>query len=126
MSKIYTLREDEPGDELYRRIYLLIIKKRWSWQAVGATFGISGGMFSLLLALLLWAIIGFLAAGGSLSALHTFEIVCFALPLPLLALGVHCLDLLEKEPPLLPLPAKSQPADFRRCLRLRPGHPHNN
>ncbi|MDQ1558044.1 MAG: hypothetical protein QOD32_1104, partial [Pyrinomonadaceae bacterium] len=79
-----------------------------------------------LLGLLLWAIVRFLVAGGSISALHTFEIVFFALPLPLLALGVHCLDLLEKETPTLPLPANAPPADLKRRLRLRPGHPHNN
>jgi hypothetical protein len=125
-GKVYILREDDLRGELYRRIYLLVIKNRWTWQCMGATFGITGGMLSLLLAVLLWAIVRFLTAGGSISALHTFEIVFFALPLPLLAFGVHCLDLLEKEPPILPLPSKSQPTDFRRRLRLRLGHPHNN
>jgi hypothetical protein len=125
-GKVYILREDDLRGELYRRMYLLVIKNRWTWQSLGATFGITAGMLSLLLALLLWAIVRFLTAGVSISALHTFEIVFFVLPLPLLALGVHCLDLLEREPPILPLPVKSQPTDFRRRLRLRPGHPHNN
>jgi hypothetical protein len=122
-GRVYILREDDLSGELYRRIYLLIMKKRWTWQSLGATFGISGGMLSLIFASLLWAIVRFLAAGGSISALHTFEIVFFVLPLPLLALGVHCLDLLEKEPPILPLPTKSQPAAFRRWLHLRPRQP---
>lgn len=125
-GKIYILREDDLRGGLYRRIYLLVIKKRWAWQSLGATFGITGGMLSILLGLLLWAIVRFLAAGGSTLVLHAIEIICFVLPLPLLALGVHCLDLLEKEPPILPLPTKSQPADFRHQLRLRPLHPHNN
>lgn len=125
-GRVYILRNDDLRGELYRRIYLLVIKNRWTWQSIGATFGITAGMLSLILALLLWAIVRFPTAGGSISALHTFEMTFFALPLPLLALGVHCLDLLEKEPPILPLPAQSQPAYYRRRLRLRPRQPHNN
>ena len=125
-ERVYILREDHLSGEFHRRIYLLMIKKRRAWQAIGATFGIAAGMLSLLLAVLLWAIVRFLAAGGSISTLHTFEIVFFVLPLPLLALGTHCLDLLEKESPIPPLQARSQTADSRRSLRLRPQHPHNN
>ncbi|MDQ1592234.1 MAG: hypothetical protein QOG71_2861 [Pyrinomonadaceae bacterium] len=124
--KVYLLREDDLRGEVYRRVYLLMSKNRWTWQSLGATFGISGGMLSLLTALLLWATVRFLTAGGSVSALHTCEIVFFALPLPLLALGVHCLDLLEKKLPTLPLPANAPPADFKRWLRLRPRHLHHN
>lgn len=127
-GQVYILREDDFSGEFHRRIYLLMIKKRRAWQSAGAAFGIAAGMLSLLLAVLLWAVVRFLAAGGPVSTLHTLEIIFFVLPLPLLALGVHCLDLLEKEPPALPLPARSQPADFRRrrSLSLRPQHPHNN
>jgi hypothetical protein len=124
--KIYILREDDLRGEVYRRIYLLVRKNRWTWQSLGATFGITAGMLSLLTALMLWATVRFLAAGGSASTLHACEIVCFALPLPLLALGVHCLDLLEQETPTLPLPAQPPPADLKRWLRLRPRHPHHN
>lgn len=125
-GRVYILREDDLRGELYGRIYLLLLKNRWTWQSLGATFGITVGMLSLFLGLLLWAIVGFLTSGLSISALRTFETAFFVLPLPLLALGVHCLDLLEKEPPALPLPARSQPTDFRRRLLLRTGHPHNN
>lgn len=126
MSRIYRLREDDRGDDLYRRIYLLIIKNRLTWQSVGATLGISGGMFSLLLAMLLWSIVRFLAASGSASILRALEIIFFVLPLPLLALGVHCLDLLEKKRPALTLPGRSQSAEVERWLPLRPRHPHHN
>jgi hypothetical protein len=50
----------------------------------------------------------------------------FALPLPLLALGAYCLDLLEKRSPILPLPANSQPASFERWHRLQARRPYNN
>ncbi|HEY9405519.1 MAG TPA: hypothetical protein VIQ24_22910 [Pyrinomonadaceae bacterium] len=125
-GRVYILSEDDLSGEFHRRIYLLIIKKRCAWQSLGAAFGISAGMLSILLAVLLWAIVRFLATGGSISILHALEIVFFVLSLPLLALGVHCLDLLEKEPSIPPLPARSQNAAAGRSLRLRPPHPHNN
>ena len=122
-GKVYLLREDDLRGGLYGRIYLLVSKNRRTWQSIGATFGITGGMLSLLLALLLWAMVRFLLAGA---VLHALENVFFMLPLPLLALGVHCLDLLEKKLPTLPLPAQSQPNDFRRWPYLRPRYPHLN
>ena len=125
-GQVYLLREDDLRGGLYQRIYLLVSKHRRTWQSVGATFGITGGMLSLLLALLLWAIVRFLTAGVPASVLPALENVFFALPLPLLALGVHCLDLLEKELPALPLPAQSQPTDFKRRRYLRPRYPHHN
>ena len=126
MNKTYTLREDEIGGGLYRRIYLLVRKNRWTRQAIGATTGLAGGMLSIILGALLWAVVVSLPAPGSFrSFLNVLEIVLFALSLPLLALGASCLDLLEKKPPILPLPAKSQPAG---CERLIPfdHNPHRN
>lgn len=108
MNKIYRLREDDLGDVLYRRIYLLIRKNRWAWQSVGAAFGLAGGMFSILLGLLLWATVRFFAPSSYGSFLNVLSLVFFVLLFPLLALGAHCLDLLEKKPPLLPPLAKSQ------------------
>lgn len=125
-EKVYILREDDPRGELHRSIFLLIIRKSWAWQSVGAIFGITAGMLSIILAVLLWAIVRFLAAGGTVSTLYTFEIVFFMLPLPLLALGVHCLDLLEKEPLTVPHSVKSQPVAVRCRLGLRTRHSHNN
>lgn len=110
MNKIYVLQKDELGGELYRRIYLLIRKNRWNRQSIGASLGLIGGLLSIILGSLLWAVVPFLMQGGFGSFLNSVEILFFALSLPLLALGVCCLDLLEKSPPLLPLPAGS---DFK-------------
>ena len=108
MNEIFILPKDELDGGLYRRIYLLVRKDRWSWQSAGATFGIAGGMLSIILGLWLWALVQFLAPVGFGSSLHLLSNIFLVIPLPLLAWGAYCLDLLEKRPPTLPLPAKSQ------------------
>lgn len=126
MNKIYTLRGDDMGDVLYRRIYLLIRKNGWTRQSISAAFGLAGGMLSIILGSLLWVTTPLLAPGSFASFLNVLEVVFFVLPLPLLALGAYCLDLLEKKPPLLPLQAGFQPAHLERLHRLRLRRPHNN
>ncbi|MDQ3804135.1 MAG: hypothetical protein M3416_09935 [Acidobacteriota bacterium] len=126
MNKTYTLPEDDLRGELYRRIYLLISKKRGGWQSAGAAFGLAGGALSIPLALLLWAAVRFLAPAALSSTLNLLSNVFFALSVPLLALGACCLDLLEKKLPALPPPAGSRAARFERRHRLRPGRPRRN
>ena len=126
MNKIYVLQKDELGGELYRRIYLLISKNRWTRQSIGASVGLIGGLLSIILGSVLWAIVHFLVRGGFESFLNTVELLLFALSLPLLALGVYCLDLLEKSPPILPLPAGPDVKVSCRYERFRPQHPNNN
>ena len=126
MGRIYVLQKDELGGELYRRIYLLVRKNRWTWQSIGATFGLASGLLSILLSLLLWAGARFLAPGSFGSLLNALSTVLMVLSLPLLALGAYCLDLLEKKPPVLPLPIESRSAGPSRWLRLRPRQPDTN
>ena len=126
MNRIYVLPKDVLGEGIYRRIYLLIKKNRWDSAAIGATFGLVGGMLSIILGAMLWAVVPLLAPVSLGSFLNVLEIVFFILPLPLLALGAYCLDLLERKPPNLPLPVKSQPAGFESRHRLRPHRPHQN
>ncbi len=126
MNRIHNLPKDELGEGLYRRIYQLTKKNRGNWAARGATFGLAGGMLAILLGALLWAIVPLLSQGSLRSSLNVLETVFFVLPLPLLALGAYCLDLLEKRPPILPLPSKSPLADLESQHRLRPQRPHQN
>ena len=126
MNKIYVLQKDELRGELYRRIYLLISKNRGTRPSTGACVGLAGGLLSIMLGALLWAIVPLLAPGSFRSSLNAVDIVFFALSLPLLALGAFCLDLLETRAPILPLPAKSQP-DVSGCWqRLRTQSPNKN
>lgn len=126
MNKVFVLPEDNFGEVLYRRIYLLIRKNGWGWQSVGAAVGLGGGVLSLLLGGLLWVIVRFFAAGRFGAFLNSVELVFFVIILPLLALGVHCLDLLEKRLPILPLPSASRPADAAHSYNFRPQRTHQN
>ncbi|HEX8283123.1 MAG TPA: hypothetical protein VF588_07200 [Pyrinomonadaceae bacterium] len=110
MNKIYTLPEDELKGEIYQRILHLTAKSRRTWESVFAAVGLFGGLLSIVLGVLDWAAVGLLTPAGALgSFLDAAGTALFVLPLPLLALGAYCLDLLEKKTPALPLSAESQP-----------------
>jgi hypothetical protein len=126
MDKTYTLHEDDSGDVLYQRIFLLIGKNRWAWQSLGAALGLAGGMLSILLGSLLWIVVRFLATARLGSYLNAIEILFFALTLPLLALGAYCLDLLEKKCTLLPSPSMSPLVNLDLRHYPRSKRPHNN
>jgi hypothetical protein len=126
MKEIYTLRKDDLDGALYRRIILLIRKNQWTWQSTGATFGLALGMLAITTGILLWPFTRFLSPGNFSSYLNVLETVCFVVPFPLLALGAHCLDLLEKAPPVLPLRDKTQFDGSERVFRLRAQIPHRN
>jgi hypothetical protein len=116
MNAIYALPEDELRDGIYRRIFLLIIRNRGTWPAFGAVGGLFGGLLSIVLGVLDWAVVGLFApAGAAGSFLNAAGAVLCVLSFPLLALGAHCLDLLEKSP-RAPLPAESRPDAPRPTL----------
>jgi hypothetical protein len=118
MNKIYTLPEDELKGEIYRRILLLMGKNLWKWESVTAAVSLFGGLLSIVLGALVWAVVGLFAPAGALGRfLDVAGTILFVLPLPLLALGAYCLDLLEKKPPALPLPVESQPDAARPMIQ---------
>ena len=127
MNKIYVLPEDEMRGDIYRRMLLLVGKNRGSWQSVAAAVSLFGGLLCIVFGGLDWAFVGLFAPAGALgSILDTAGTVLLLLPLPLLALGAFCLDLLEKKPPALPLPAEPRPAVPTRWQRVRARRPHHN
>ena len=127
MNRIYVLPEDDLRGEMYRRILLLMGKNWKSWQAVVAAVSLFGGLLAIVLGVMDWALVGLFAPSGALgSLLDTAGTVLLVLPLPLLALGAFCLDLLEKKSPTLPLPAEPRPAVSVRRHHRRPRHPHLN
>jgi hypothetical protein len=127
MNKTKTLPKDALPGDIYRRILLLMGKNRGSWEAVAAAVSLFGGLLAIVLGTLDWAVVGLFAPAGRLgSFLDVTGTVLLVLPLPLLALGAFCLDLLEKKTPALPLPAASRPAVRVRRHRRGPRHPHHN
>ena len=120
MNNIYELHEDELRGGIFHRVLLLLGRNRVTWQTVGAVVGLFGGLLSLALAVLIWAVVGLISpAGAPGSFLEVAGTVLFVLPLPLLALGAHCLDLLEKKAPALPFPAAPRAAAPSPLLRTR-------
>ncbi|HEV2860635.1 MAG TPA: hypothetical protein VGX48_06495 [Pyrinomonadaceae bacterium] len=110
MDKIYALPQDELKGEIYQRIVRLAGKNWRTWESILAVVGLCGGLLSIMLGGLVWAAVELLGRAGALSSfLDAAGTVLFILPLPLLALGACCLDRLEKKPPVIPLPADSQP-----------------
>lgn len=127
MDKIYELPEDDMRGEIFQRMLRLMGKNWGAWQSVAAAVSLFGGLLCIALGGLDWAFVGLFAPVGALgSFLNTAGTVLLLLPLPLLALGAFCLDLLEKKPPALPLPAEARPAVPARWHRLRPRRPHHN
>lgn len=127
MNKTYALPEDELRGDIYRRMLLLMGKNWGAWQSVAAAVSLFGGLLAIVLGTLDWAFVGLFAPAGALgSFLDTAGTVLLVLPLPLLALGAFCLDLLEKKSPAIPLPAESRPAVPVRSYRRRPRYPHHN
>ena len=118
MNRIYTLPEDVLRGGIYRRILLLLDKNRWTWQSVVAACGLFGGLLCIVLGFLDWAVVGLVAPPGVLGRfLNAAGVVLFILPLPLMALGAHCLDLLEKKAPALPLPSEATRGDRVAVVR---------
>lgn len=67
----------------------------WDWRSLGAVCGLAGGVIAALLGSLLTAGSWFTSSGGN-SFIHTLGALLLFLTIPLLCLGAHCLDLMEK------------------------------
>lgn len=118
MNKMDTLPEDELKGEIYQRILWLMLKNRGTWETALAAVGLFGGLLSIVLGGMVWAVYGLFAPTGALgSFMDIAGTVLLVVPLPLLALGAYCLDLLEKRPPALPLSAEPRPGRLRPAIR---------
>ena len=118
MNEFYVLPEDEPRGEIYQRMLCLIGRNRRARESILAAVGLFGGLLSIILGVAAWAAFGLLAPAGALgSFLDIAGTVLLVLPLPLLALGAHCLDLLEKKSATLPLPVESHTGTPHPALR---------
>ena len=94
---------DAKDEDLYRKAYLLIKGNARTWPAFGAAAGIPTGLCCPLAGTLLSMIAWSIKLQSLSSFLNMLGIAAFVFTLPLLALGAHCLDLLEKEPDHSPL-----------------------
>ncbi len=96
MNQDFELQEDQEWD-LYEDIHRLIEINPWAWQSIGAVSGLVGGVLSPVVGTLLIAVTWFIHSDQMVSSLNGLSIVSFALTIPLLTFGAHCLDLLERK-----------------------------
>ena len=96
MAQYYELQDDLEWD-LYEEMQRLIKINPWSWQSIGAVSGLVGSVLSPVLGTVLIAVTWFIHSDRIVSSLNVPIIICFALTIPLLAFGAHCLDLLERK-----------------------------
>jgi hypothetical protein len=69
----------------------------WTWQSGGAACGLCFGIFALLIGSALTAITWFTGPGWHGFALQRDGTALLFLTFPLLAIGAHCLDLLDQQ-----------------------------
>jgi hypothetical protein len=86
-------------EDPFLRIPILIKKHEWEWQSVGAIAAFGGGLLSPMIGILLDLIASVTRTNFLRLPLSKISIVFYVLTFPLLALGSHCLDLLEKNSP---------------------------
>lgn len=91
-----SLREQREDETRLKELYLASHRGGWTWQATGALFGFVGGIVAPLLGALLLAgawVMGNETNGLPLSGVGSILLLS---TIPLLLIGGHCLDLLEK------------------------------
>ena len=69
----------------------------WTWKTGSAAFGFCGGVCAGVLGSILTAVAWFTGAVWHGHSLQRFGTILLFLTIPLLVLGAHCLDLLDKE-----------------------------
>jgi hypothetical protein len=93
MTNEFVLRDNEltPGG-----VRATLRKHGWTWKSTGACIGLRGGLIAPLVGLALTTLAWFV---GDWHGFHFGRsgTILFLLTIPLLILGAHCLDLLDKE-----------------------------
>lgn len=68
----------------------------WGWQSFGALIGVLGGIVTALIGSVFTAISWIMGAVGNGAYMQTLGTDFLLLTIPLLVLGAHCLDVVEK------------------------------
>ena len=110
MSEHYESQAEQSEVDLLQEIEVLIRENPWAWQSVGALTGLGGGVLAPFAGALSDIITRFGVSEKVNFRLTVLSIVSCAMTLPLLALGGHCLDLLEVKTARSPLVAEGPPS----------------
>jgi hypothetical protein len=94
MVTTYTLPEDFPKiDSALKEL----LRGRWGWRSRGAVFGLCGCFSAPIIGSIVTVISWFSDPAWHGLSLHRAGTTLFVLTLPLLILGAHCLDLLDRD-----------------------------
>jgi hypothetical protein len=96
MSTTYGDFKSRNGKKARQRTQYRARSVSWDWCSVGAIFGLSGGIISVLLGSVLTALTWFTGTAGAGSYVRSVGAVLLVLTIPLFIFGAHCLDLREK------------------------------
>lgn len=91
------LRELRADEARLKELYVEARCAGWTWQAAGAAFGLAGGTVAATLGTLLSAGAWMLGDKSNGLSLHGAGSLLLLSTIPLLLVGGHCLDLLEKQ-----------------------------
>jgi hypothetical protein len=91
-----SLKELEATEARLKKLYIASRLDGWTWPAIGAVFGLAGGTAAVILGALLSAGAWTLGDESDGLSLHGMGNILLLSSIPLLLLGGHCLDLLDK------------------------------
>jgi hypothetical protein len=91
-----SFREMKETEARLKELYTASRPGGWTWQAVGAIFGLVGGIIAAILGTVLLAVAWVLGEESNGLRLHSVGSILLLSTIPLLILGACCLDFLEK------------------------------
>jgi hypothetical protein len=97
MKQDYPLEEERRSKRLYLKPNAPAKKIGWTWQATGAVLGLSGGLIAIVFGAVFTILGWFAESVTARSFLKKYGTIVFLLAIPLLILGAHCLDLLDRK-----------------------------
>lgn len=92
-----SLRELKETEDRLKELYLWTRRTGWTWQAAGAAAGLGGGVLAAAFGSLLSALALARGVHGSGLSQHGVGSILLLATIPLLVIGAHCLDLLDRK-----------------------------
>ena len=94
----YLWWEEGVDDDLYQQAIRLSMRNPGRWAAFGAAFGIPAGLVCPVIGTILTVTASVINLQAVSLVLNELSIASLVFTIPLLALGAHCLDVLEGKP----------------------------
>ena len=91
-----SLREFKETQSRLNELFLWSSRRGWTWQAAGAMSGLCGGILAAAVGALLSAVAWVRGGETGWLSLHGVGSILLLSTIPLLILGAHCLDLLDR------------------------------